>query len=141
MGLSGSKILHVLFTMIRLIVDLARFFVYASCYWLEHLANVPTKSVPRLLARIEDLCQAGSTRLHNWTQQNCRPGCTMTPRVEFDSDYMILLESLRSMAEVMLRDMLDNSSFNGTSSFKRQPWQLLIRSCSGATYRGSICFS
>lgn len=54
------------------------FFVYASCYWLEHLANVPTNSVPSLLARIEGLCQAGSTRLHNWTQQNCRPGCTMT---------------------------------------------------------------
>lgn len=88
-------------------------FVYASCFWLEHLANGPTNSLPRLLARIEDLCQAGSTRLRNWIQQNCRPECTLTQRVEFNSHlYDPLGIAALYGSEAVLRDMLDNSSFN-----------------------------
>ncbi|KAL4941968.1 hypothetical protein BDV06DRAFT_171070 [Aspergillus oleicola] len=39
------------------------------------------------LASIEVLCQAGSTRLRNWVQQNCRPDCAITARFEFESRY------------------------------------------------------
>ncbi|KAF2228003.1 hypothetical protein BDZ85DRAFT_10798 [Elsinoe ampelina] len=57
-------------------------FVYASCYWLEHLTL--SKS-PYDLANVEELCRAGSLRMSNWMQQHCRPDCVMKPRFEFDS--------------------------------------------------------
>lgn len=39
-------------------------FVYASCHWLEHYGAIMAEHRPSL-ASIEDLCQAGSTRLQN----------------------------------------------------------------------------
>ncbi|KJK73834.1 hypothetical protein H634G_10881 [Metarhizium anisopliae BRIP 53293] len=59
------------------------FFVYASCYWVEHLSMITRPSLLEL-ASIEKLCQPGSTRIHNWIEQNRRPGCVILPRFEFD---------------------------------------------------------
>ena len=60
------------------------FFVYASCHWVDHYGCITVEPLPSL-ASIEALCQAGSTRLRNWIQQNSRPGCTLLPRFEFAS--------------------------------------------------------
>ena len=60
------------------------FFVYASSHWLEHFGAITVEPLPSL-ASIESLCQAGSTRLHNWIKQNCRPDCAIKARFPFDS--------------------------------------------------------
>lgn len=60
-------------------------FVYASCFWSKHFGSITSEECLPNLADIENLCKAGSRRLDNWTRQNCRPGCTMIPRFEFDS--------------------------------------------------------
>ena len=60
------------------------FFVYASCHWLEHFGNIETTSLFSM-ASMENICEAGSTRLRNWIEQNRRPGCAIKPRFEFDS--------------------------------------------------------
>lgn len=88
------------------------FFVYASCHWLEHFGAIAFEPLPSL-ASIENLCQAGSTRLRNWIQQNCRPGCAIMPRFQFDSslyDPLSITSLYGSVA--MLRDMLKKSDFD-----------------------------
>ncbi|KAL4920386.1 hypothetical protein BDW62DRAFT_16755 [Aspergillus aurantiobrunneus] len=87
-------------------------FVYASCHWLEHFGATTLKPLPSL-ASIEVLCQAGSTRLRNWVQQNCRPDCAITARFEFESSLYDPL-SITSLygSETILRDMLRNSNFS-----------------------------
>ena len=96
------------------------FFVYASCHWLEHFGAITVENLP-CLADIESLCQAGSTRLHNWTKQNCRPDCVIKARFPFDS---ILYDPLSITAlygsKAMLHDMLQNSDFD-TDKFLPQP--------------------
>ncbi|KAH8695691.1 hypothetical protein BGW36DRAFT_429550 [Talaromyces proteolyticus] len=96
------------------------FFVYASCYWLKHFGAIKAEPLPGL-ASIESLCQAGSTRLHNWIQQNCRPGCAINPRFQFDSNLYDPL-SITSLygSEAMLRYMLENSDFDN-EKFLRNP--------------------
>jgi hypothetical protein len=87
------------------------FFVYASCYWLKHFGAVEVEPLPDL-SNIERLCQAGSIRLHNWIQQNCRPGCTVAPRFEFDYRLYDPLSITSLYGSVpMLRDLLKSSSF------------------------------
>lgn len=88
------------------------FFVYASSHWLEHFGAIAVKPLPSITS-ITDLCQVGSTRFHNWTQQNCRPGCAITARFQFDSSLYDPL-SITSLygPEAMLHDMLENSDFN-----------------------------
>lgn len=87
------------------------FFVYASCYWLKHFGAITDGPLPSL-ASIESLCKAGSTRLHNWTQQNCRPGCVMIPRFQFDSRLYDPLSITSLYGPVsMLRRMVENSDF------------------------------
>ncbi|OKL57502.1 hypothetical protein UA08_06898 [Talaromyces atroroseus] len=91
---------------------LGEFFIYASCHWVEHFGVVPIE--PRSgLASIERLCQVGSTRLHNWIQQNCRPGCAIQPRFTFDSSLYDPL-SITSLygSEAMLRLLLVNTDFD-----------------------------
>ncbi|KAM3486630.1 hypothetical protein MY8738_000496 [Beauveria namnaoensis] len=61
------------------------FFVYASSFWIKHLGHVSQEPFP-VVADIERLCHAKSLRLGNWIQQNCRPGCAMQARYEFDSE-------------------------------------------------------
>ncbi|KAL6236320.1 hypothetical protein BDW75DRAFT_207238 [Aspergillus navahoensis] len=87
-------------------------FVYASCHWLEHFGATTFQPLPSL-ASIEVLCQAGSTRLRNWIQQNCRPDCAITARFEFESSLYDPL-SITSLygSEAILRDMLRNSKFS-----------------------------
>ena len=87
------------------------FFVYASSHWLEHFGASTVEPLPSL-ANITDVCQAGSTRLHNWTQQNCRPGCTITARFNFESSlYDPLSITALYGSDDMLRGMLANSDF------------------------------
>ncbi|KAI1266270.1 hypothetical protein F5Y18DRAFT_25077 [Xylariaceae sp. FL1019] len=62
---------------------LGDFWLYASCYWNDHLSVVEAENFIHL-DRIERLCQAGSRRLQNWTQQNCRPDCLQQAKFEFD---------------------------------------------------------
>lgn len=89
------------------------FFVYASSHWLEHFSASTVEPLPSL-ANITDLCQAGSTQLHNWTQQNCRPGCAITARFDFHSSlYDPLSITALYGSDTILRDMLANSDFEG----------------------------
>jgi hypothetical protein len=46
------------------------FFMYALCHWLEYFSSITVNGLLSL-EDIEDLCQAGSTWLQNWIQQNC----------------------------------------------------------------------
>ena len=55
------------------------FFVYASCYWLEHFRASPWELSPGI-SDIVELCRPRSTRLLNWAEQYCRPECTVLPR-------------------------------------------------------------
>ncbi|POR39645.1 Vegetative incompatibility protein HET-E-1 [Tolypocladium paradoxum] len=87
-------------------------FVYASCHWIEHFGAVSAEPLLPGLGNIENLCQAGSTRLHNWITQNCRPDCTIKPRFVFDSSLYDPL-SITSLygSEAMLQGMLESSDF------------------------------
>ena len=88
------------------------FFVYASCHWLDHFGAIRGRVLPSLTS-IESLCCAGSTRLHNWTQQSCRPDLAGRSRFTFDSSLYDPL-SITSLygSEAMLRHMLTNSDFD-----------------------------
>lgn len=87
------------------------FFVYASSHWLDHFGAIESGPLPHL-AKIESLCRASSTRLHNWINQNRRPSCTIKPRFDFDSQLYDPL-SITSLfgSDAILRDMLENSNF------------------------------
>ncbi|KAF4124385.1 NACHT domain [Geosmithia morbida] len=102
---------------------LGEFFVYASCHWLEHLAAVTSGSLLSLPS-IEDVCQPGSTRLRNWTQQNCRPSCAVQPRFEFDGSLYdpLGIVSLYG-SEAMLRYMLKVSEFGGDRYLPRSAFR------------------
>ncbi|KAF2267298.1 hypothetical protein CC78DRAFT_490454 [Lojkania enalia] len=88
------------------------FFVYASSHWLKHFGAIESGPLP-CLAKIESLCQAGSIRLHNWVNQNCRPDCAIKARFEFDSRLYDPL-SIASLygSDAILHDMLENSNFD-----------------------------
>ncbi|KAK1832788.1 hypothetical protein QBC39DRAFT_348224 [Podospora conica] len=90
------------------------FFVYASCHWPEHLGAVSADSLLPCLADMEILCSAGSTRLHNWIAQNCRPGCAIQPRFEFDSTlYDPLSITCLFGSDAMLQRVLEESDLAG----------------------------
>ncbi|TVY66631.1 hypothetical protein Focb16_v009860 [Fusarium oxysporum f. sp. cubense] len=88
------------------------FFVYASCHWINHFRSVTAEPLPDLRS-IEKLCQANSTRLHNWTSQNSRPDCVVQARFEFDGSLYDPL-SITSLygSEVLLLKMLETSEFD-----------------------------
>jgi hypothetical protein len=88
------------------------FFVYASSHWLKHFGAIEGELLLSL-AEIESLCQVGSTRLHNWVNQNCRPDCAIKARFEFYSHLYDPL-SITSLygSDSILRDMLTNSNFD-----------------------------
>lgn len=87
------------------------FFIYASCCWLEHFSVIKVESLSSLTS-IETLCQANSTRLHNWIKQICHSNCAIKLKFEFDNK---LYDSLSIISlydsKVMLRYMLENSNF------------------------------
>lgn len=89
-----------------------QFFVYTASHWINHFGAIQIGVLPRL-AKIESLCQAGSVRLDNWVNQNCRPDCAMKARFEFDSRLYDPL-SITSLygSEAILRDMLENPNFD-----------------------------
>ena len=62
------------------------FFVYSSCYWLDHLrsASDDVINIPEILR----ICSLGSKRFRNWTSQVCRPDCTIMPKFEVESLYV-----------------------------------------------------
>ncbi|KAK0642064.1 hypothetical protein B0T16DRAFT_462079 [Cercophora newfieldiana] len=93
---------------------LGEFFVYASCYWIEHYGAISAQPLLPKLQDIELLCRADSTRLHNWIAQNCRPGCAIKPRFVFDSTLYDPL-SITSLygSEAMLHHMLETSDLAG----------------------------
>lgn len=92
---------------------LGHLFVYASCHWMNHFGAITLDPLPDL-GRIESLCRPGSKRLHNWIEQNRRPGCAIAPRFEFDSTlYDPLGITLMYGSDAMLRHMLDTSDFEG----------------------------
>lgn len=88
------------------------FFVYASSHWLQHFGATEKGPISRL-SQLENLCHAGSMRLDNWINQNCRPGCAIKARFEFDSRLYDPL-SITSLygSDAILRDMLQNSDFS-----------------------------
>ncbi|SPO00078.1 uncharacterized protein DNG_02930 [Cephalotrichum gorgonifer] len=61
------------------------FFVYASCYWLDHFCVTAWESSPHI-SDIVLLCRAKSNRLRNWADQYCRPDCTVLPKFSWNSD-------------------------------------------------------
>ncbi|KAK3994874.1 hypothetical protein QBC44DRAFT_367073 [Cladorrhinum sp. PSN332] len=91
-------------------------FVYASCHWIEHFGAISAKPLLPSLNDIELLCGAGSTRLHNWIAQNCRPDCAIKPRFVFDSTLYDPL-SITSLygSETMLYRMLEDSDLDGNT--------------------------
>lgn len=90
-------------------------FVYASCYWTEHLGTTSPHDLPEL-KRIEHICRAGSTRLRNWTMQNSRPQCTIEPRFPFDASLYdpLSIVSLYGTPAV-LEYMIETSDLGGDS--------------------------
>ncbi|TPX14511.1 uncharacterized protein E0L32_005475 [Thyridium curvatum] len=95
-------------------------FVYASCHWIEHFSIVTSESHLPRLNDVELLCQAGSTRLHNWTAQNCRPDCAIKPRFEFDSAlYDPLSIACLYGSEAIIQRILENSDLDGHAFLPR----------------------
>ena len=98
------------------------FFVYASCYWVDHFGAV---TEPRLLPaarKIEQLCKKGSIRLDNWITQNRRPGCTIQPRFEFDSSLydplsiVALYGSLEALKHMIVSSDLGSAAFHSQTA-------------------------
>lgn len=93
------------------------FFVYASSHWPKHLGATESGSLPRL-AQLEKLCQAGSMRLHNWTNQYCRPGCAIKARFDFDGELYDPLSIISLYgSDAILRHMLQESDFDKDKYF------------------------
>ncbi|KAJ5022574.1 hypothetical protein J3E73DRAFT_384813 [Bipolaris maydis] len=88
------------------------FFVYASSHWLKHFGAIGNEPFP-YLGKLQRLCQVGSMRLHNWINQNCRPGCAIKARFDFDSRLHDPL-SIASLygSDSILHYMLENSDFD-----------------------------
>ncbi|EYB32730.1 hypothetical protein FG05_30094 [Fusarium graminearum] len=65
-----------------------------------------------LLDRSFQLCQANSTRLHNWTSQDSRPDCVVQARFEFDGSLYdpLSITSLYGSEELLFK-MLEKSEF------------------------------
>ncbi|ETI26828.1 hypothetical protein G647_10274 [Cladophialophora carrionii CBS 160.54] len=89
-----------------------QFFVYAASHWTEHFGGVQGGNLERL-AKVERLCEASSTRLDNWINQNCRPGCAILSRFGFDSR-LYDPPSITSLygSKALLCDMLQHSDFD-----------------------------
>ncbi|KAL8707336.1 MAG: hypothetical protein Q9225_007773, partial [Loekoesia sp. 1 TL-2023] len=82
------------------------FFVYASCFWVDHFKVSAPEFLPDTLD-IVTLCKAKSKRLQNWNGQNCRPECTVMPKFDSDSDFLdpLVIVSLYG-SEIALRKLL-----------------------------------
>ena len=94
------------------------FFVYASCYWVDHFGAVTDPHLLPATSKIEQLCEKGSLRLANWVTQNRRPGCTIQPRFEFDSSLYdplsitALYGSVEALQHVIASSNLESAVFH-----------------------------
>ena len=89
----------------------ANSFVYAACHWLEHYKEIESISLFGL-ASVESICEAGSIRLHNWIEQNRRPGCAVKPTFKFDSSlYNPLSTKSIHALKVVLVHLLERADF------------------------------
>ncbi|KAK0368731.1 ankyrin repeat protein [Colletotrichum limetticola] len=82
---------------------LGELFVYASCHWITHFRSIVAEPLPDLKS-IERVCQANSTRLHNWTSQNCRPDCLLLKMLEvsdFESSAFLCGTALLAVDQVL----------------------------------------
>ncbi|EXV04769.1 hypothetical protein X797_002451 [Metarhizium robertsii] len=110
-------------------------FVYASCYWVEHWSVITRPSLVEL-ASIEKLCEPGSTRIHNWIEQNRRPGCVILPRVVFDpSLYDPLGIAALFSSPDMFRHVVESSDF-GSAKFLPES---IMRAADQLIQWGDIC--
>ncbi|KAK8931672.1 Vegetative incompatibility protein HET-E-1 [Metarhizium anisopliae] len=110
-------------------------FVYASCYWVEHWSVITRPSLVEL-ASIEKLCEPGSTRIHNWIEQNRRPGCVILPRVVFDpSLYDPLGIAALFSSPDMFRHVVESSDF-GSPKFLPES---IMRAADQLIQWGDIC--
>ncbi|KAL8847007.1 MAG: hypothetical protein Q9221_007920 [Calogaya cf. arnoldii] len=84
------------------------FFVYASCFWVDHFKVSAAESLPDT-SDIITLCAAKSKRLQNWVGQNCRPDCTIISKFDFDSDFLdpLVIVSLYG-SEIALKKLLQD---------------------------------
>ncbi|KAL9580025.1 MAG: hypothetical protein Q9212_004742 [Teloschistes hypoglaucus] len=88
--------------------EFGEFFVYASCFWVDHFKVSAAEFLPDTLD-IVTLCRAKSKRLQNWVGQNCRPDCTIIPKFDFDSDFLdpLVIVSLYG-SEIALEKLLQD---------------------------------
>ena len=84
------------------------FFVYASCFWVDHFRMTTPESLPDT-SDIVRLCRAKSKRLQNWAGQHCRPDCTIKPKFAYDSDFLdpLIITSLYG-PEIALKKLLQD---------------------------------
>lgn len=109
------------------------FFVYASCYWIEHIRELCEKSDTmdqaiadifegEKLRNLERLCAGSASTvgkksspgvLCNWLKQRVRPNCTVTARNEdvVHTDYDPFLVAALHFPERALRVFIENASF------------------------------
>lgn len=105
------------------------FFIYASCFWLDHLKTSAPERLPDTSDLVK-LCRAKSKRLHNWIGQNCRPDCTILPKFDHDSELQdpLVLISLYG-PEIALKKLLKDYDVCGkdflTDSVKQAIWQTI----------------
>ncbi|KAF2152107.1 hypothetical protein K461DRAFT_162341 [Myriangium duriaei CBS 260.36] len=92
-------------------------FVYAACYWRQHLGAIGAAQRPSS-SSIERLCQTRSIRLKNWSLQELRPDCrVMTEYSVPDVSEDPLLIVSRSGSTRVLQDMLRNSNLDNRQYF------------------------
>lgn len=98
---------------------LGEFFVYAACYWTEHLSAIRTACLPEH-HKLERLCEAKSTRLANWIEQYRRPNCAMQPRIHFESSLYDPLSIISLYGpEPMMRRMVESCDFSRSAYLER----------------------
>lgn len=107
------------------------FFVYASCFWLDHFKVAESRLLPPV-SDIVTLSSANSRRLRNWIQQNSRPDCTITPKFIYDSN---TLDPLTITAlygpDLYFRKLLEGHNASDTSFLKdsvQETIQQILRS-------------
>ncbi|KAI0446340.1 hypothetical protein F4803DRAFT_504452 [Xylaria telfairii] len=79
------------------------FFVYASCFWIEHLKSTPVESFPTI-STIIAITRAKSRRLSNWYQQSFRPDCTLLTEWDDNIDRLdpLIFMSLHGPVDMMV---------------------------------------
>ncbi|KAK8085452.1 hypothetical protein PG997_006723 [Apiospora hydei] len=102
--------------------DMGPFFVYAACYWLDHLGKLHDPS-PEIIEQVIRLGEPGSTRLHNWADQHCRPECTVSPKFYFAPEELdpLSLATLYGSDDVFCALLRRADRFEGASPLSSGP--------------------